>query len=430
MGEKYNNSIIYTETEADDNKYAAEIMLVFLFLFYLLFMLNEFDFFLVDKLVMRVAFMSNFVCVLLVTLLALIPKMASNSKTKYVILIICSVFTLIIMSALHFHAIIAMTAPMVVALNYHSRKLSIVALVGTIICGALSPVLGVFFHTWQADFFGVLLYATDPQLANGELGKFVPAILKDIGPYEVAISYIALPQIVYGIMLGVAILNINKRKRKQYIGQYESIVASRDYVLASVADIVENRGLSDTGHITGTRQVVDILTQTLSESQLFKDVLTEEYRTNIVNAAVLHDLGKISVPDSVLNKPGKLTPEEFEVIKIHPQKSCEFVENILAPLKDDAFRNVACNVALYHHERFDGTGYPKGLSGEEIPLEARIMAIADVYDALVSPRCYKEMIPHDKAFLIIKESMGTHFDPNLWNSFAKAHRKIMEIYTK
>lgn len=429
MKKQSQNSIVYTESEAENNKYTAELMLVFLFLFYILFMLNEFDFFLVDKLVMRVAFITNFVCVSIIAILALIPQTAESEKTKYAILTLSSVFTLVLMSALNFHAIIVMTVPMVVALSYHSKKISIYALICTVICGGLAPVLGIFLHTWQADFFGVLLYATDPSLASGELSKFVPAILKGVGPYQVAISYIALPQVVYGFMLGIAIIINNKRKRKQYIGQYKRIIASRDSVLVAIADLVENRDLNTGGHIKRTRQVVEILTKTLSEAPEFRDILTEDYCDTIINTAAMHDLGKIAIPDGILNKPGKLTPEEFEIIKTHSTKSCEIVKSVLKGLQDDEFNRIAANIALYHHEKYDGSGYPEGLKGDDIPLEARIMAIADVYDALVSERCYKEPIPHDKAYVIIKESMGSHFDPKLWNSFSKAHRKIMEIYS-
>ena len=431
MSKKINNSIVYAESEADDNRYAAEIMLVFLFIFYVLFMLNELDFFLVEKLIMRTTFIIDFACIAVIAILALIPQSAKSEATKYIILVLCTIVALVLMVGLNFHAVVAMTLPMVVALNYHSRKLSIMAMICTVICGAVAPVLGIYFNTWEFDFFTALMYASDPVRVSSapELAKQVTATMMDIGPYTIAISYVALPQAVYGIILGVTVVNINRRKRKQYIGQYKNVIASRDSVLVAIADIVENRDLSTGGHIKRTRQVVEILTKTLMEDSNFKDILTEDFSESIINTAAMHDLGKIAIPDEILNKPGKLTPEEFDVIKTHSRKSYEIINSVLGGLDDDEFKKIAGNIALYHHEKYDGSGYPEGLKGDDIPLEARIMAIADVYDALVSERCYKEPMPHDKAYVVIKESMGTHFDPKLWSSFSKAHRKIMEFYS-
>ena len=127
----------------------------------------------------------------------------------------------------------------------------------------------------------------------------------------------------------------------------------------------------------------------------------------------MHDLGKIAIDDSILRKPGRFTPEEFEVMKTHSAEGARIVSDILKDTDDEEFRKIAVNVAHYHHERVDGSGYPDGLKGDEIPLEARIMAIADVYDALVSKRVYKESYSFEKADRIIIEGMGTQFDPSL-----------------
>ena len=157
--------------------------------------------------------------------------------------------------------------------------------------------------------------------------------------------------------------------------------------------------------------------------------LDEPYRECIIKAAPLHDLGKIAIPDNILNKPGRLTEEEFEYIKIHPQKGYDIVDTIFSGLDDKRLLEVSENIALYHHEKYDGSGYPKGLKGEEIPLEARIMAIADVYDALVSKRVYKKPMPHEEAYKVIKDSMGTHFDPSLEACFDKAFPEICRYYS-
>jgi putative two-component system response regulator len=131
----------------------------------------------------------------------------------------------------------------------------------------------------------------------------------------------------------------------------------------------------------------------------------------------LHDVGKIRVSDLILNKPGKLTDEEFNSIKTHCAEGENIIERIISEAKDDGFLSHAKKFAGYHHEKWDGTGYPKGLKGEEIPLESRLMAIADVYDALVCERPYKKPFTHEQAVEIIKKDSGTHFDPKIVEAF-------------
>ena len=148
----------------------------------------------------------------------------------------------------------------------------------------------------------------------------------------------------------------------------------------------------------------------------------------VIKAAPIHDLGKIAVEDAVLRKPGKFEPGEFEQMKTHSEKGATIVENLLKDVESEQLVKIAQNVAHYHHERWDGTGYPERLKGEQIPLEARIMAIADVYDALVSRRSYKEKKSHAEAFDIIVNSMGTHFDPNLKMAFINCHKELEAFY--
>ena len=138
--------------------------------------------------------------------------------------------------------------------------------------------------------------------------------------------------------------------------------------------------------------------------------------------APMHDIGKIVVSDKILRKPGRLTAEEFEQMKLHASEGGSVVRNVLSGITDEDYVSFASDIATYHHERWDGTGYPRGLAGEAIPLPARIMAIADVFDALISERCYKKVIPPEKAFEIIREESGTHFDPLLAQVFLN-HRE-------
>ena len=171
-----------------------------------------------------------------------------------------------------------------------------------------------------------------------------------------------------------------------------------------------------------------ILTKALREKGMYPDILDHNYELNTVKASVLHDIGKIKTPDAILLKPGRLTDEEFEVMKQHTVAGCEIIDRIIGNVEHEEYVDIARKIARYHHERWDGTGYPDGLSGEEIPLCARIMALADVFDALYQDRCYKKAIrPASKVFEIIKENSGSQFDPNLTEIFLELQREITDI---
>jgi len=156
--------------------------------------------------------------------------------------------------------------------------------------------------------------------------------------------------------------------------------------------------------------------------------LSETFLNKVARAAPMHDLGKVSVEDSILRKPGKLTDEEYNAMKLHCEAGAKIVESILRGAEDDEFVNIAKNVAWFHHEKWNGTGSPKRLKGDEIPVEARIMALVDVFDALVSSRCYKQGYSYDKAFGIIEESLGSHFDPTLGKVFLDCRDLLEKLY--
>ena len=146
----------------------------------------------------------------------------------------------------------------------------------------------------------------------------------------------------------------------------------------------------------------------------------------IGNAATLHDIGKIQISDTILNKPGRFTPEEYEIMKTHSKLGSEIVGKILGESADEKLIQISKDVVNYHHEKWDGTGYPEGLKGEEIPLSARIMAVADVFDALVSKRVYKDSMPPEQAFEILREDAGKHFDPKIVEIFWELRVEIEE----
>ncbi len=198
-------------------------------------------------------------------------------------------------------------------------------------------------------------------------------------------------------------------------------------IVLGMANIIENRDASTGGHIRRTSDVVSILVDAIrKDGQLG---LSDGFCTAIVRTAPLHDIGKIAVEDRILRKPGKYTPEEFEVMKTHTTKGAQIIPSMLRDVTDETTLRIACNIAKYHHEKWNGNGYPEHLSGEDIPIEARIMAIADVYDALVSERCYKEAMSFDQAYEIIMESMGSHFDPGLEKYFVQCRSQLEDYYT-
>lgn len=194
------------------------------------------------------------------------------------------------------------------------------------------------------------------------------------------------------------------------------------------ATLMEGKDDNTGGHIRRTARYVKLLAEELSERGYYSDILTKDYIENLYKAAPLHDIGKISVPDSILQKPGRLTDEEFAVMKQHTVNGGKIIQDTFWHLGDDEYNTMAYQVALCHHEKWNGTGYPNGLKGNEIPLCARIMAIADVFDAVSEKRCYRDSMPLDKCFEIIKNGIGSDFEPILAEVFLDICPKVVDVY--
>lgn len=218
----------------------------------------------------------------------------------------------------------------------------------------------------------------------------------------------------------------NEELKDEVDKKTKHIVLMHDNLIMSLAMMVESRDNSTGGHIKRTSEGVRILIDEILKEGKLK--LTPDFCRCVIKAAPMHDLGKIAVDDAVLRKPGRFEPEEFEMMKKHAAEGARVIHEILLNTDDEEFKVIAENVAHYHHERYDGSGYPEGLKGEDIPIEARIMAIADVYDALVSKRVYKEAFDFEKADSIIMEGMGTQFDPDLKTAYEKARPRLEEYY--
>ncbi|MBD5489409.1 MAG: HD domain-containing protein [Lachnospiraceae bacterium] len=215
----------------------------------------------------------------------------------------------------------------------------------------------------------------------------------------------------------IIVLIMQGNKRSFY---HEQVSNMQSGLIKFMAEVVENRDDNTGGHIRRTAEYVESIAKELKKQGIYSEILTDRYMSDMIVAAPLHDIGKIHIPDAVLNKPGKLTEEEFKIMKTHTTAGEELLIRAKEELGESGYLNTALEMAAYHHEWWNGKGYPYGICGEEIPLCARIMAVADVFDALTSKRCYKSAMPLEKACAIIREESGTHFDPAVVEAFFAA----------
>ena len=230
--------------------------------------------------------------------------------------------------------------------------------------------------------------------------------------------------VVFFATIAIIGLILRGNKRSFY---HKKIVGMQSGMITLMADIVENRDDNTGGHIKRTARYVEGIATELKRRGTYKDILTDEYMKDLVVAAPLHDIGKIHVPDAVLNKPGRLTDEEFAIMKAHTTTGEKLLKHAKDELGEYRYLTMAVEMATYHHEWWNGKGYPYGISGTDIPLCARIMAVADVFDALISKRIYKDAMPLEKAYSIIREESGTHFEPEIVDAFfAVAGDLVME----
>jgi len=209
--------------------------------------------------------------------------------------------------------------------------------------------------------------------------------------------------------------------------QNDSILMLQNGLIMSMADMVEGRD-SDTGnHVRKTAAYCRIIMEGLRRKGYYSDQLTDKFIYDVERSAPLHDIGKIAISDVILNKPGKLTDEEFEIMKTHTTEGKKLLDRVIESVEGESYLEEGRNLAAYHHEKWNGKGYPEGLSGEDIPLSARIMAIADVFDAVSSRRIYKPPIPFEKAVSIIQEDAGTHFDPKCVEAFMDSIDEVKSV---
>ena len=220
--------------------------------------------------------------------------------------------------------------------------------------------------------------------------------------------------------------NYNDNLEKMVVEKMERIVVLKNAVMETMAELVEHRDNVTGDHITRTSRDLKIIIREILDKGLYRKQASSWNVEQMILSAQLHDVGKIGIDDSILRKPGKLTSEEFDAMKRHTVLGGEIIKKIQEKTGELEFLDYAFDFAVYHHEKWDGSGYPYGKAGEDIPLPARLMALIDVYDALISERPYKKPFTHEEAIKIIKAGRGTHFDPNLTDLFLSVSERLQE----
>ena len=302
------------------------------------------------------------------------------------------------------------------------------------------PLLTFRKHFGLAAFYGLLsavgftiLEVVAPYIEpKYQLSTTALVVIKTIN-----IASFSIVNIIGLLMYSYLVMLVEKKLQTQVeIKTYEAqaktekLLKIQGYIINSLANLVDNRDVDTGEHIQRTSAYVELISSKALEQGLYKDEIDSAFVDYIKRAAPLHDVGKIVVSDMILKKPGRLTEAEFEEMKLHAKEGGRVIREVFAMSDDKEFIKIAADVASCHHEKWDGSGYPNGLKSTQIPLCARIMAVADVFDALVSRRCYKEPYPVETAYKIIRESAGSHFDPQIVDIFLSQKDEIEKVMGK
>lgn len=220
-----------------------------------------------------------------------------------------------------------------------------------------------------------------------------------------------------GFQMVIRDITVRKRLESDLLDSYKKVQSARNATILGLAKLAEYRDADTGAHLERIREYAKVLAQELAKKPKYLGYITNDYIEDIYNSSILHDIGKVGIPDSILLKPGKLTPDEFEVVKRHSCLGGDALKAVESKIEGQSFLSLGKEIAYYHHEKWDGSGYPRGLKGFQIPLSARIVALADVYDALTSKRVYKDAFTHEKAKEIILADKGKHFDPEVVDAF-------------
>lgn len=392
---------IVRQNEADANSTVANALLISLFIFTIIFILNVVGVFIIDQTVMSIAYVTGVILLLMPQLLNRISN-PSNPKLKYFYILFINLFLFIIETTLSFHAVVIYAFPIGIASLYFSKKVTLYTLFAT----TLFSVLGQF---------------------SGYLMNYVPD--QNFLDIRQLTLFGILPRTLSLFSFGYLLYFLSSRTTRLLDNQINDTnkirELNRDMVLG-FANLVENRDESTGGHVKRTSRYVELLARELYRKNVYQDIITQEFISNLTSAAPMHDIGKMSIPDHILQKPGKLTDEEYRIMKTHTENGGRIIKQTFSHIGDDNYRQTVYEVARYHHEKWNGKGYPEGRSKQEIPLAARIMAVADVFDAISQKRCYRDAIPLEECFQIIENGRGTDFEPILVDTFLKVKEQIKQ----
>jgi len=291
--------------------------------------------------------------------------------------------------------------------SLRDAQMYILAEVAFVVAVILGHVLNVIY-SYVRNLRGFFEQENDvlERASQGELDGFVPVGTND----EFGIMAVHTNAMVRGLREST-----------------DEIRRTRDVSILTLASLAETRDNETGAHILRTQRYVRALAMHLKDHEKFSDLLTEENIELLYKSAPLHDIGKVGIPDKILLKPGKLTDEEFEIMKTHPALGADALAVSEGTLGSNSFLRFAREITLTHHEKWDGSGYPAGLAGEGIPISGRLMALADVYDALISKRVYKPAFSHEEAKQVILEGHGSHFDPDVVDAFLAVESEFVDI---
>ncbi|MCI7768037.1 MAG: HD domain-containing protein [Oscillospiraceae bacterium] len=392
-------SRIICKNEEDANRTAANVMLTTFALFTVIYILNVAGIFIIDKPVMTAAYCISAVLLLLPKLL---NKLCGTSAKylKYLYVLFADLFLLVMTSTLTYHVVVIYAYPIAIAGLYFSEKITKLSTVGTLAVTTAGQFIAFYIgrnndHNFQT------------------LNKLV--------------LFSVLPRFLTLLSFAALLLLLTRRTSKLLsddADNYEQLVSHNQEMICGFATLVENRDENTGGHIKRTSIYAEMLSRELQRTGQYSDIINDEFIECLAMVAPLHDIGKIAIPDSILCKPGKLTDEEFDIMKSHSAKGGEIIMGVFIHSSDENYKKMAYEVARYHHEKWNGRGYPEGLSGTDIPLSARIMAVADVFDAVSEKRCYRDAMPLEKCFEIISEGSGRDFDPVLAEAFLNIREKV------
>ena len=436
FGNRDDKERIYLNALKTANTYNLKVLAVMVFLSILALVLDEIGVFATPRTIMFIAsFVSVGVFLVPIVIYFVHDKLLKKENPiietnllKIIIIVASFLGVTCIIVTLAFHVLLGIGIPMLMAAQYRSnRKLITAVFIASMVLVPISVYGTFFFGTIDRNILKIATEDIDKYSTFAQrLELATPKRMLELFLHYVlprALCVVAMEVLVIGI------INRNKIMLEKQGELSEKVQREMQHtseiqldIIEDLAAVVETRDCETGEHIARTKQYVNMIANILKENDKYKDILDEKTIDQYIEAAPLHDVGKIAISDTILLKPGKLTPEEYEQMKVHTTKGGEMIYKIFKNLKDEAFIKHAHDIALYHHEKWDGTGYPEGIKGEEIPLSARIMAIADVYDALVSKRVYKDAMDPNDAFDILEKDAGSHFDPNIIE-IIKKHRK-------